>query len=151
MQDLISKYNRAIPRYTSYPPANFFAPDYDSEDYINALESSNTQGIRALSFYIHIPFCPRLCHYCACNAYAMEARPRVEAYMQAVLDEIDLVCRHLDKTRPITQIHYGGGTPTAVPLHWLAKINDKLRSYFPLAPEAEVAIECHPGYLSLEA
>lgn len=151
MQDLISKYNRAIPRYTSYPPANFFTPDYDSEDYINALESSNTQGIRALSFYIHIPFCPRLCHYCACNAYAMEARPRVEAYMQAVLDEIDLVCRHLDKTRPITQIHYGGGTPTAVPLHWLAKINDKLRSYFPLAPEAEVAIECHPGYLSLEA
>lgn len=151
MPDLISKYNRAIPRYTSYPPANFFAPDYDSSRYVSAIEASNEVGIRALSFYIHVPFCPRLCHYCACNAYAMEARPRVEAYMQAVLDEIDLVCQHLDRTRPITQIHYGGGTPTAVPLHWLALINDKLRSYFPLAPEAEIAIECHPGYLSLAA
>lgn len=151
MQDLISKYNRAVPRYTSYPPANYFDPAYTPTQYLSALERSNELGIRALSFYIHIPFCPRLCHYCACNAYTMEARPIVERYMQALLDEIDLVCKHLDRSRPITQIHYGGGTPTAVPVHWLAKINSKLKSYFALAPDAEVAIECHPGYLSLSA
>lgn len=149
MNELVTKYNRPTPRYTSYPPANFFSTDYTAEQYLQAVETSNHEGIRNLSFYIHIPFCPKMCHYCACNAYPMEARPQVERYMQALLSEIDIVCQHLDPSRPITQIHYGGGTPTAIPLHWLAKINDRLISRFGLAPGAEVAIECHPGYLSL--
>lgn len=148
--DLISKYNRPVPRYTSYPPANFFTADYSSCTHIKQVELSNAKGINALSFYIHIPFCPKLCHYCACNAYPMEQRSNVELYMEALLDEIELVTQHLDKSRPITQIHYGGGTPTAIPLHWLARINRRLTEIFPLAPNAEIAIECHPGYLSLQ-
>lgn len=80
----------------------------------------------------------------------MESKASIETYMQAVLDEIDLIIPHLDKNRPISQIHYGGGTPTAIPLHWLAKINDKLQSHFPLMEGAEIAIECHPGYLSMK-
>lgn len=150
MQDLISKYNRAVPRYTSYPPANFFCTDYNESKYLSALEQSNVEGVKTLSFYIHIPFCPRLCHYCACNAYAMENKGKIERYMQALLKEIDMVCSFLDKDRVITQIHYGGGTPTAIPLHWLSRVNDKLKNYFALSPNAEVAIECHPGYLSLD-
>lgn len=148
--DLISKYNQPVPRYTSYPPANFFATDYTSDIHIKQIKQSNSEGINTLSFYIHIPFCPKLCHYCACNAYPMEQRSNVEIYMNALLEEIELVTEHIDKSRPITQIHYGGGTPTAVPLHWLARINHKLMGLFPLAEGAEIAIECHPGYLSLK-
>lgn len=146
---LVDKYNRPTPRYTSYPPANFFTTEYGAEQYLQAVEASNNEGIRQLSFYIHIPFCPRICHYCACNAYPMVTRPEVERYMQALLREIDIVCQRLDPERQITQIHYGGGTPTAIPLHWLAKINKRLTERFRLAQGAELAIECHPGYLSL--
>lgn len=148
--DLIQKYNRQTPRYTSYPPANYFTPKFTGTDYIQAVIESNQRDSKNISFYIHVPFCPRLCHYCACNAYAMESKASIETYMQAVLDEIDLIIPHLDKNRPISQIHYGGGTPTAIPLHWLAKINDKLQSHFPLMEGAEIAIECHPGYLSMK-
>lgn len=150
MTDLINKYNRPTPRYTSYPPANHFTTDFASERYLHAVEQSNEGAVRNLSFYIHIPFCPRLCHYCACNAYAMQGPDAVERYMLALLREIDLVTKRLDKTRPITQIHYGGGTPTAIPPHWLARINQTLLSRFPLAEGAEIAIECHPGYLDLD-
>lgn len=149
MTELIKRYNKPVPRYTSYPPANFFSSSYESLNYLQAVESSNREGMRNLSFYIHVPFCPQLCHYCACNAYRMEGKETVERYMQAVLQELEIVCSKLDKTRPITQIHYGGGTPTAIPLHYLAKINARLMSLFPLADDAEIAIECHPGYLSL--
>lgn len=151
MKHLFDKYNRPTPRYTSYPPANFFSVDYTADQHLEAIRLSNGEGLRNLSFYIHIPFCPKLCHYCACNAYPMGRRPEVEAYMQALLREIDLVCEALDPNRPITQIHYGGGTPTAIPLDWLARINERLQSRFALAEGAEVAIECHPGYLSLGA
>ncbi len=149
MNELIQRYNRPAPRYTSYPPANFFSVEYGEMNLLEAVEASNKEGIRNLSFYIHVPFCPQLCHYCACNAYSMEGKAAVERYMQAVLQELEMVCSKLDKTRPITQIHYGGGTPTAIPLHYLAKINVRLMSLFPLADGAEIAIECHPGYLSL--
>ena len=146
---LISKYNRPTPRYTSYPPANYFQPSFGSEDLRKAIVKSNQEGIKGLSFYIHVPFCPRLCHYCACNAYEMEKRDNVDAYMQAVLDELEMIIPLLDTSRPIMQIHYGGGTPTAVPLKWLKKINERLKSSFTLSEGAEIAIECHPAYLSL--
>ena len=63
---LIDKYNVPIPRYTSYPPANFFN-EFTEEDYIKALEASNHDEPKNISIYIHIPFCSKICHYCGCN------------------------------------------------------------------------------------
>ena len=100
---LISKYNRPTPRYTSYPPANYFQPSFGSEDLCKAIVKSNQEGIKGLSFYIHVPFCPRLCHYCACNAYEMEKRDNVDAYMQAVLDKLEMIIPLVDTFRPIKQ------------------------------------------------
>ncbi len=145
---LITKYNRPTPRYTSYPPANHFTTDFADSHYRKRIEASNHEGTRNLSFYIHIPYCPQLCHYCGCNAYAMTDKADVEAYVEAVMQEIDLVTAALDKTRPVTQIHFGGGTPTAIPHRHLTRIVRKLTTDFTLTPDAEVAIECHPGYLT---
>ena len=148
--DIIQKYNVSVPRYTSYPPANYFEP-MDSGRYIEAVDESNHTGSPMLSFYIHMPFCRHLCHYCGCNSYLM---PRtgdvVDRYVKALHREIDLVAAHLDRHRPIAQIHYGGGSPTAMPVGVLRELNEHLLSLFPAIDRPEIAIECHPGYLTLE-
>ncbi len=101
-----------LPRYTSYPPANFFQP-FAGEEFLKEIDYSNEVREKNLSFYFHMPFCRRLCHYCGCNSYPMVKEERVEAYVQALHKEIDIVAKHLDKSRRISQIHYGGGTALA--------------------------------------
>lgn len=155
-QSVIDKYNVPVPRYTSYPPANYFR-DLLEEEYVQAVRLSNGQGMqtadsgpRHLSFYIHVPFCRQLCHYCACNSYPMRHADQVERYVKALHGEIDLVAAHLDADRQISQIHYGGGTPTALPPAVLKELNDHLTSSFGLIEQPEIAIECHPGNLTME-
>ena len=146
-KELIDKYNVSVPRYTSYPPANYFK-DFGQEQYLEAVAESNHAQNNNISFYLHMPFCRRLCHYCGCNSYAMPREEQVKAYLEALHREIDLVARHLDKGRKISQIHYGGGSPTAMPVPALREINDHLLSLFSTIDRPEIAIECHPGYLS---
>lgn len=146
-QELIDKYNVSVPRYTSYPPANFFRP-FIGEEYLKEVDYSNEVREKNLSFYFHMPFCRRLCHYCGCNSYPMAKEERVAEYVQALHKEIDLVAAHLDKRRCISQIHYGGGSPTAMPVSVLKELNEHLLSLFSTIEQPEIAIECHPGYLT---
>jgi oxygen-independent coproporphyrinogen-3 oxidase len=148
-ESLISKYNTPVPRYTSYPPANYFAP-YAERDYLLAVDASNRAADRHLSFYLHLPFCPQMCHYCGCNSYPMPAADVVERYVEAMHREIALVIPHLDPTRRIAQIHYGGGTPSALPLHHIRALNEQLLSAFGTIDSPEIAIECHPAYLTAD-
>jgi oxygen-independent coproporphyrinogen III oxidase len=145
-QAILEKYNIPVPRYTSYPPANYFTDSFTSADYVSAIEASNTARPDHISFYLHMPFCRSLCHYCGCNAYAMQKPEAVEKYIQAVHAEIDLVVKRLAPKRKIAQIHYGGGTPTALPAHYLRELNAHLLSAFDCIENPEIAIECHPGY-----
>ncbi len=148
--DIIEKYNISVPRYTSYPPANYFEP-MDSAHYIAAVEDSNHEGSAKLSFYLHMPFCHHLCHYCGCNSYLMpRTGDMAERYIEAMHREIDLVTQHLSPHRPIAQIHYGGGSPTAMPVDVLRALNEHLLSRFPTIEHPEIAIECHPGHLTLD-
>lgn len=148
-QVLIDKYNKSVPRYTSYPPANYFH-EFTTEDYLEHVIKSNKEGEKKLSFYFHMPFCRQLCHYCGCNSYPMAKKERINAYVEAVHKEIELVVQYLDPKRPISQIHYGGGSPTALPVSMLKEINDHLLKLFPTIDHPEIAIECHPAYLSEE-
>ncbi len=143
------KYNVPVPRYTSYPPANFFR-DFSEEDYRAAVSASNTATDSHLSFYLHIPFCRHLCHYCACNSYAMQHETTVEAYVKALHQEIDLLLPLLNRERLISQIHYGGGSPTTLQPAIIQSLNQHILDSFPKIGQPEIAIECHPGYLSLE-
>lgn len=148
--DIIQKYNVSVPRYTSYPPANYFEP-MDSARYMEAIDESNHVGNQKISFYLHLPFCRHLCHYCGCNSYLMpRTGDAADRYVKALHEEIDLVAAHLDRHRPISQIHYGGGSPTAMPVSVLRELNEHMLSLFPTIDRPEIAIECHPGYLTLE-
>ena len=148
-QTIIEKYNVPVPRYTSYPPANYFR-EFSEEEYHAAVHASNNADDKHLSFYIHIPFCRHLCHYCACNSYAMQSETAVNAYVDTLHKEIDMLKPLLDNERHISQIHYGGGSPTTLKPDVIKSINQHLFSIFPRIEQPEVAIECHPGYLSVQ-
>lgn len=148
-QSVIEKYNVPVPRYTSYPPANYFR-EMGEEELVNAIRQSNAANDRNLSFYFHLPFCRHLCHYCACNSYAMRSTEVVDNYLKAVHQEIDLVLPLLEKDRKVSQIHFGGGSPTAMRPAVIKEFNDHILSNFQTIERPEIAIECHPGYLSLE-
>ncbi len=149
-EELIAKYNVPTPRYTSYPPANYFHERFTNKDYKDAIIASNNTQPQNISFYIHIPFCKHLCHYCGCNSYPMAKDEVIESYMDAVKKEIKRVLPLLDKGRKISQIHYGGGSPSSIPLHYLKEINELLLSQFSCIEKPEIAIECHPAYLNEE-
>ncbi len=146
-KELLAKYNVPTPRYTSYPPANYFNDQFTNEDFERSVIESNRSLPENLSFYIHIPFCKHLCHYCGCNSYPMAKDEVVAAYVEAVKKEIRKVIPLLDKNRRISQIHYGGGSPSSIPLHYLQEINELLLSGFSCTDVPEIAIECHPAYL----
>ena len=146
--NIIDKYNVSVPRYTSYPPANYFRA-MQPEEYLDAVRHSNNEGTSLISFYLHMPFCKRLCHYCGCNSYILpHTGDTITRYIDAIHKEIDIVTANLDKSRPISQIHFGGGSPTAMPASVLKEINDHLLSLFPTIEKPEIAVECHPGYLT---
>lgn len=148
-QRLLDKYNVPVPRYTSYPPANYFH-ELTTDKYLSAIDVSNHYAHQPLvSFYLHIPFCRHLCHYCGCNSYPMANQDMRRRYVDALHQEIDLIASHLDtQNRQISQIHYGGGSPTALPIADLKSLNEHLLSLMPTIAQPEIAIECHPGYLA---
>lgn len=150
IQNLLQKYNVPVPRYTSYPPANYFTDTFTNTDYEAAIEASNIASPGHISFYVHIPFCRHLCHYCGCNSFAMMNRSVVERYIEALHVEIDKVKERLAPGRKISQIHYGGGSPTAMPVYVLKELNDHLLAGFETIDQPEIAVECHPGYLDEE-
>lgn len=147
IQNLLQKYNVPVPRYTSYPPANYFAETFTNANYEAAIQASNLAQLAHISFYLHIPFCRHLCHYCGCNSFPMMKPDVVERYISALHTEIDKVKKHLAPQRKISQIHYGGGSPTALPVYYLKELNDHLLDGFDTIEQPEIAIECHPGYL----
>lgn len=147
-QHILEKYNVPVPRYTSYPPANFFWDDFPERNLLQAIEESNSQRPHHISFYIHIPYCKRMCYYCGCNSYLRTGEADEKAYVEAVLKEIESVCDKIDKSRKIAQIHYGGGSPSSIDLNLIRKTNDSLLGKFDCIENPEIAIECHAGYLT---
>lgn len=144
---LLQKYNVPTPRYTSYPPANYFTESFTTKDYEEALMQSGDMQPEHLSFYVHIPFCRQLCHYCGCNSFAMTTEDQKIRYISALHKEIETVVRRLNPSRRIAQIHYGGGSPTILPVNIIKELNEHLLSAFSCIEKPEIAIECHPGYL----
>jgi oxygen-independent coproporphyrinogen-3 oxidase len=145
--EFLQKYNVSGPRYTSYPPANFFNQGFTTSDYIHELGSSNHQKPENISLYIHIPFCPQRCHFCGCSTVIAQRKLVVERYIQALKTEMKQVASLLDDSRKVTQIHWGGGTPNSISMKFIKEIMDWIRIHFDLSESAEIAMECSPAYL----
>lgn len=111
---LIRRYDLSGPRYTSYPTAVEFQPDYPVEDMVQAAARSKVSG-RPLSLYTHLPFCAHLCYYCACNKVITKKRDKAMPYVERLLKEAALQAELFGADRPVRQLHWGGGTPTFLP------------------------------------
>jgi len=149
-KELIRKYNKPGPRYTSYPPANYFTEEFTEADYIQMVRDSNNEWPSAISLYIHIPFCPQICFFCGCNTNLMPKKKEIERYIHNVKKEIDLVAENLDKSRLVTQIHWGGGTPNSLNLAYVEEVMNLIYEKFSISSNPEIAMECSPAYLELD-
>ena len=148
--DFLKKYNTSGPRYTSYPPATFFSNEYTNIDLKESVVLSNNENPSSISIYIHIPFCPQICHFCGCTTESGYTKPFLERYVDAVIKEIELVAEDIDKSRILTQIHWGGGTPNAIDYKYIKQITDCIKENFIFSSEYEMAIECSPAYFTFK-
>ena len=146
--ELISRYHGRVPRYTSYPTAPHFHPGIGAEIYAQWLAELPADA--AISLYIHIPFCDRLCLYCGCNTSVVRNDRPKRAYAVQLSRELDLLADLIGRRATVTQVHWGGGTPTAMPGDCLTGIMDHVRKRFHLHEDAEVAIEIDPTTLTLD-
>ena len=142
---LVRKYDTAGPRYTSYPTAPQFHEGFGPLEYErHLLERPPT--IAPLSLYVHIPFCHNICYYCACNKVVTRDAEQAERYLGALERELALLAPHFDRRRRITQLHWGGGTPTWLDNAGLTRLMHSLAVHFSLndAPDREYSIEIDP-------
>ena len=150
---LVEKYDRPGPRYTSYPTAPQFHQAFAMDDYHAAAQASNQAAApKALSLYIHIPFCKSLCYYCACNKIITQKTHRAVEYLNYLKREIAMQAALFDRTRTLRQLHLGGGTPTYLTREQLAELMDCLHQAFNLddSDEHEFSIEVDPRTISTE-
>ena len=149
-KELLKKYNQSGPRYTSYPPATFFDSKFSNSDHERHIIQSNFENPENISIYIHIPFCPQICHFCGCTTESGYTKPFLERYVDALIKEIEYVANKIDKKRKVTQVHWGGGTPNAISYRYIERITNKLYDEFEFASFYEMAIECNPAHLEFK-
>jgi len=149
--DLLAKYGANGPRYTSYPTALQFRDDFDLDHYRRAAADPGAAETD-LSLYFHIPFCDTVCFYCGCNKIATKNRKRSKPYVQQLVREIELQAALFDTRRPVSQLHWGGGTPTFLSLEEMSTLMAATREHFALRPdsEGEYSIEIDPREASAQ-
>ncbi len=141
---LIEKYDRPGPRYTSYPTAPEWSDAFGPEQYAEHLARADAQG-GPLSIYVHLPFCREMCRFCGCNVIATHDTSRADAYLGQLEKEVALVAARLPHRRTVTQLHWGGGTPTFLDERQLERCHAILARHFEFTPDAEKAIEIDPA------
>ncbi|MFZ7129478.1 oxygen-independent coproporphyrinogen III oxidase [Avibacterium avium] len=143
---LIQKYNYSGPRYTSYPTALEFNENYTEQDFQAA---AARYPDRPLSLYVHIPFCHKLCYFCACNKIITRHQHKADIYLDYLEKEIKNRAA-LFRNRKVTQVHWGGGTPTYLTEQQSSRLMAMLRENFTIADNAEISIEMDPRKIELE-
>ena len=150
--DLIRRYDIAGPRYTSYPTAVQFHEGFDTIAYRRAAATSNSELIpRALSLYVHLPFCHSLCYYCGCTKKVTRHPEHGRAYLKRLETEIALQGELYDSDRGVQQLHLGGGTPTFFDDEQLVRMMAVLGRHFGLLEEGgQHSVELDPRTMDAE-
>ena len=149
--ELIRRYDKSGPRYTSYPTAVQFHEGFGDAEYAAYARESNASG-RPLSLYFHIPFCDTVCFYCACNKVVTKDRTRAGGYLERLHREIAMQGELFDKTRTVDQLHWGGGTPTFISHQEMEELMRVTGEHFNLRDDdsGEYSIEIDPREVSAE-
>jgi oxygen-independent coproporphyrinogen-3 oxidase len=145
------KYDKPGPRYTSYPTAPQFSENFTAENYLDEIIRTNYgENLPDLSLYFHIPYCDTLCYFCGCNMIATHNRVRVSEYAGYLKKEIDLIRSYLLRDRKVTQLHWGGGTPTHLNPDEINDLASYVRKSFSFRLGSENSCEIDPRGLTKE-
>jgi len=148
---LLRRHDTPGPRYTSYPTAPQFSPEFGERELRLVAARSNGDPIpRPLSLYLHVPFCTSPCFYCGCNRIITRQQARAETYLVRLYREIALVSALFDRDREVEQIHFGGGTPNFLEATQIAEVMDVLHRHFSFAraPRLDCSIELDPRFVT---
>jgi oxygen-independent coproporphyrinogen-3 oxidase len=148
-EELLARYNRPGPRYTSYPTAPVWNDSFGPDD----LERVHEEAERArspVSLYMHIPFCESLCLFCACSVIIQKDKRVAPPYLSVLKQEMERVSRSVSKQREVVQFHWGGGTPTYLTPEQIEDLFGAVRARFTFAADAEIGIEVDPRVTSRE-
>src|SRR3546814_4494866 len=149
--DLLARYDRPGPRYTSYPTAPQFADGFGEEQLRAAVLASNGDPIpRRLSLYVHVPFCLSPCFYCGCNRIITRDKSRAGTYLARLYREIGLMAELFDRAREVIQVHLGGGTHNFLDGGQLQELLETMSSQlrFSRSPARDHSDELDPRFLS---
>lgn len=144
--DKFTQYSKPGPRYTSYPTALEFSEAFDYDRYLDRLHAQDPS--RPLSLYFHLPFCKNACYFCGCNVVFTSKEDKKERYIDYLIREMEILSRHIDVTRRVIQLHFGGGTPTFFNAEQLDRIITAIKSHFKnFSPDAEISCEIDPRHI----
>jgi oxygen-independent coproporphyrinogen-3 oxidase len=144
-----TKYSKPGPRYTSYPTALEFSEAFGYEAYLEKLQ--HQEASRPLSLYFHLPFCRNACYFCGCNVVFTSKEEKKVRYIEYLKREMEILSRHLDTSREVIQLHFGGGTPTFFSASQLGEIIDAIKGHFKnFSSEAEISCEIDPRHINEE-
>lgn len=149
--ELIKRYDKSGPRYTSYPTAVQFHESFGEEEYRRIAEQTNAAK-QPLSLYFHIPFCNTVCFYCACNKIVTKDRSKAQPYLGRVYKEMAMQAELFDSNRVVDQLHWGGGTPTFISHEQMRELMAETRKHFKLRDDdtGEYSIEIDPREVTAE-
>ncbi|QKF59354.1 oxygen-independent coproporphyrinogen III oxidase [Aliarcobacter lanthieri] len=143
------KYSKPGPRYTSYPTAPEFSESFTQEDLKEFYKNQSDE--RALSLYIHMPFCRSACYFCGCNTIFTSKEDKKEKYIEYLKKELNILKNHLNTKRVVTQMHFGGGTPTFFSPSQLKEVIIAIKEIFPnFSSDAEISCEVDPRFFTVE-
>ncbi|MFU8836695.1 MAG: oxygen-independent coproporphyrinogen III oxidase [Thiohalomonadaceae bacterium] len=143
--ELIKRYDKSGPRYTSYPTAVQFHEGFGEAEYRAIAQQTNASG-RPLSLYFHIPFCDTVCYYCGCNKVVTKDRSRAAPYLERLHRELAMQAALFDRSRTVDQLHWGGGTPTFISHDEMRELMRVTGEHFQLRDDdsGEYSIEIDP-------
>ncbi|MEI7770954.1 MAG: oxygen-independent coproporphyrinogen III oxidase [Chloroflexales bacterium] len=148
--ELLARYNKPGPRYTSYPTVPAWTGTFGEADYREALGEVAARPTDALSVYVHLPFCAEHCAYCGCNATVTRRAEVVDVYLDRVEREMALVAPLLGERRQVVQMHWGGGTPNFLNEAQMTRLIGLLNTHFAIDPAGEISLEIDPRIGTVE-
>jgi len=146
---VLKKFNRQGPRYTSYPTAPVFSPQFTGEDFRQEIVDTNRGSLgEPISLYFHFPFCAKLCYFCGCNMRVSNDRALISEYNGYIKKEIDLIRPMISEDRKAAQLHWGGGTPSHLTPDEIREVGNYIKDRFPYEDDIEASVEIDPRNLT---
>lgn len=149
--ELLKRFNQPGPRYTSYPTAPLFSPEFTSADFEREIiETNRAETAAPISLYFHFPYCDTLCYFCGCNMMVTQKREHIAEYNRYLKKEIERIAPLISPNRKVEQMHWGGGTPTYLLPEEIRDIGGFIKERFDFAGDIEASVEIDPRGLTRE-